>query len=73
MKKDKRSDIKKAKDAVYASLPVALIQKPLRLINLKTGEESTKGWSVSRLYTMAYKAAKLGNGAVVKQIARNLI
>ena len=71
---------KAAKDAIFAALPVAMIIRPLRFIEANTFKTPIKsplgvtiGYEPSIKYQIASKAAKRGNGARVKMIARQVL
>lgn len=77
---DPRSATKKAKDAIYAALPVAIIIKPLRFINANTAKVAIKsptgevlGYAPSPEYQQARIAADRGNGIFVKTVARQAL
>lgn len=78
-KHDSRSSAKKIKDAAYAKLPAAIIFKPLRFIGNNT-PSTVKEDPITKLpvrvpspeYQCAREAANLGNGALVKAMARRI-
>ena len=76
-KQDPRSRLKKLKDAAYAKLPPAIIFKPLRFI--ASVHPATKvidpitgisAWVSSLEYEAGRKAADVGDGGLVKSLAR---
>lgn len=77
-KQDPRSPMKKRKDAAYARLPAAIIFKPLRFIGEHTNKlvddfaSGGKRVELSIEYLAAKDAAKSGDGAYVKRMARSV-
>ncbi len=75
---DPRSATKKAKDAIYAALPVALIIKPLQFIKAESAyiAHDTKGRPYTAYgvaYQNAIKDAKHGHGGHVQARPRQFL
>lgn len=75
---DTRSATKKAKDAIYAALPVARIVKPLQCIKEQTSyiAHNSKGQPYTALsgeYWAAFEEARNGQGAYVQAMARQVL
>lgn len=76
---DPRSPKKKAKDAAYASLPPAIIFKPLQFIGNNT-PSTVKEDPITKMpvrvpspeFEAAREQANLGNGLFVKGMARRI-
>jgi hypothetical protein len=75
---DQRSATKKAKDAVYAALPIAYFTHPLKFIRNNDGKmiddpKQGKVWEDGKYYHLAHLAAEAGLGNGVTRIARFLV
>ena len=74
---DPRSANKKAKDAIYAALPIAYFERPLKYIRTADGKmiddpKQGKVWENGKYYNLAHLAAEAGLGQGVTRIARFL-
>ena len=69
---DTRSALKKLKDAAYASLPPALVLKPLKFIREKVGHEELKNGVKVWVDGEFYFFIKNAPGGAIKRIAREM-